>query len=225
MPARVDVDPRILLRELLHPRDLIRNRVVASHRAVVRVLKRLRSPRRPHAVDRDDDEAELGEGLAIAARRGERAAAGAAGLRAGIDVVDDRILLRRIEVRRPEEQAVDVGLAVVRGHLDRHRRLPAGGEQLGDVGLFERHHQPPVARRAARQRAARRGVEYVSTRYLPDGDSCIACVPSSGVSDTMFLPSRLDAVEVRRSTDPVPSRARLRRTRSCAPSHRRARSA
>ena len=58
----------ILLRELLDPRDLIGNRVVA-HVPVVRVVERLRAPRRAHAVDRHDDEAELRERLVVAARR------------------------------------------------------------------------------------------------------------------------------------------------------------
>ena len=134
----LDVDPRIPARQLLHAGDLIGNRVVAAHRAVVRVLERLRPARRAHPVDRDDDEAELRQGLTIAARRREGAAAGAAGLRTRIDVVDDRILPRRIEVRGTEQQAVDVGLAVVSRHLDRHRRLPAGCHELRDVGLLER---------------------------------------------------------------------------------------
>ena len=125
----VDVDPRILLRELLHAGDLIGNRVVTAHRAVVRVGERLRSIRRAGAVDADDDEAEFGERLLVAARRGERARADAARLRPGIRVVDDRILLVRIEVRRPEEHAVDVRLAVGGRHLDLHRRLPAGRER------------------------------------------------------------------------------------------------
>ena len=75
---------------------LIRDRVVA-HVGVVGLVELLRSPRRPHPVDFDDDEAELGEGLGIAARGEKRAAADAAGLRSRIDVVDDRVFLRRIE--------------------------------------------------------------------------------------------------------------------------------
>jgi hypothetical protein len=86
----VEVDPRIAARQLRHAGDLIGDGIVAAHRAVVGVLERLRSAGRAHAVDRDDDEAELGERLAVAARRAERTAAGAAGLRARIDVVDDR---------------------------------------------------------------------------------------------------------------------------------------
>ena len=71
MPALVDVDERVPLRELLHAGDLIGQRVVA-HVAVVRVVERLRSPRRAHAVDLDDDEAKLRERLRDRRARGEK---------------------------------------------------------------------------------------------------------------------------------------------------------
>jgi hypothetical protein len=92
----IDVDPRVALRELLHAGHLIGQRVVA-HVAVIRGVEALGSPRRAHAVDLDDDEAQLGDRLRIAARGGKLAAADAAGLRARINVIEDRILLRRIE--------------------------------------------------------------------------------------------------------------------------------
>ena len=66
-PRAVDVDPRIALRELPHSGDLIGKRVVA-HFPVVRVVEGFRSPRRSHAVDFDDDESQLGEGLRVSAR-------------------------------------------------------------------------------------------------------------------------------------------------------------
>ena len=47
-------------------------------------------------------------------------------VRAGVDVLDDRILLRRIEVRRPDDDAVDVGLAVAPLGDEDLRRPPAG---------------------------------------------------------------------------------------------------
>jgi hypothetical protein len=46
-----------------------------------------------HAVDLDDDEAELGESLGVAASGGKGARANAAALWAGIDGIDDGILL------------------------------------------------------------------------------------------------------------------------------------
>ena len=72
------------LRQVLHARHLVGDRVVATHRAVVGVVERLRAPWRAAAVDRDDDEAEFGQRLPIAARGGEGAAAGAAALRARV---------------------------------------------------------------------------------------------------------------------------------------------
>ena len=179
-----EVDVGILLRQLLHAGDLIGDRVVAAHRAVVRILERLRAARRAHAVDRDDDEAQFGERLPVAARGGERAAAGAARLRAWIHVVDDRILLRRIEIRRHEHQAVDVGLAVVRLHLDRDRRLPARRQQLRDVGLLERHDQACRRRSRSTTTGGVSGCRVGVDQILPGGRELDVCVPSSGVSDT-----------------------------------------
>src|SRR3546814_7745113 len=54
----VEVDPGVAFGQLLHPRDLVGQRVVADV-AEVRVVEGLRAPRRAHAVDRDDDEAQL----------------------------------------------------------------------------------------------------------------------------------------------------------------------
>jgi len=54
----------------------------AAHRAVVASWNAF-DVRRAHAVDGDDNEAELGEGLPVAASAGKRAAARGTGLRAG----------------------------------------------------------------------------------------------------------------------------------------------
>ena len=132
----IDVDPRVLRRKLLHAGHLIGKRVVA-HVAVIRLVKLLRPPRCPHAVYFDDDEPELRECLRVAARRRESASSDAAALRSGIDVVDDRILPRRIQSRRFVHQAVQLRQAVARFHGNRRRRLPAGCEQSRDVGFLE----------------------------------------------------------------------------------------
>ena len=86
-----------------------------------------------HAVDADDDESELGERLQVAVRGGEAAGAAGAGLRAGIDMVDDGVLLFRREVGWAEEQAVDVGFVVAGFHHNLHRRNPAAGLQLRNI--------------------------------------------------------------------------------------------
>ena len=81
---------------------------------------------------------------------------------------------------------------------------------------------------AVAQRDDRRHVRLrvrVDRGSLPDGDSCIVCVPSSGVSDTAGPCRRARCDRSAGSTDPVPSRARWRRTRACASSRRSARSA
>ena len=76
---------------------------------------------------------------ALAARSGEAARADAAGLRTGIRVVDDRILLRRIQIGRHEQLAVDVGLAVGGLYTERDGWLPAGCKQSRNVGFLEWH--------------------------------------------------------------------------------------
>ena len=68
-----------------------------------------------------------------------------AGLRTGINVIDDRIFLRRVEMRGREHHAVEIGLAVTRLHCDRGQRLPSVGHQLRDVLLGDLHHQLAVA--------------------------------------------------------------------------------
>src|ERR1700693_5923395 len=95
----IAVDPRIAGGPLFHSCDLIGQSVVA-HPGVVRVVKRLRSPRRPHPVDLHHHEPKLGQRLSISARRREAATAYTSCLRTRIDVVDEWILSCRIEIRR-----------------------------------------------------------------------------------------------------------------------------
>jgi hypothetical protein len=78
----------------------------------------LRTRRISHAVDLNHDEPQFGQRLRIAARRRKAAAAHAARLRSRINVVDDRILLRRVELVGHEHQAVQIGHAVARLQLN-----------------------------------------------------------------------------------------------------------
>jgi hypothetical protein len=67
---------------------------------------------------------------------------------ARVDVFDDGILLRGVEIRGTDDDAPDVGLAVAAfGHED-FRRRPAGGLQLRDVAALELHDDRAVARPA-----------------------------------------------------------------------------
>ena len=141
----------------------------------------------------------------------------AAGLRPGIRLVDDRILLLRIEVRRREQHAVDVRLAVGRLHLDRHRRLPAGREQLRDVGLLERHDElavgvaqrhdrrrRPAASTCRRGTARRRELHGVRAVVGRQRDAALLAVePDAVVVREVRILSLLAAVGA------VPQRARL----------------
>ena len=109
----VDIDKLILPRQILHARDLIGEGIVSSHPPVVvwpvqqpssaigsaaialvgrrqeegcwrTVVEGLGPTRRASSVDGHNDEAQLRERLAVAVRRGPRARAHAAGLRAGV---------------------------------------------------------------------------------------------------------------------------------------------
>ena len=93
MPARSMSMNGILRGELLHAGDLVGDGVVAEV-GVVGFVEALGAAGRAHAVDADDDEAELGERLIVAMGGREFAAAAGAGLRAGIDAVDDGVFLR-----------------------------------------------------------------------------------------------------------------------------------
>ena len=162
----IDVKPGIARGQLLHRADLIGQGVVA-HVAVVGLVKFLRAPRRPHPVDLDDDEPELRQRLRIAARRRELAAADAAGLRTRINMVDDRISLRRVQIHRFVHQPVQIGDPVARLHCERHRRLPAGGKQPGDVGFFKGQHRPAVRileNRRRRHIGRRKDVDDIAAR-------------------------------------------------------------
>src|SRR5579859_556503 len=91
-PGTIKVDPGIALGELCHPRYLVGQGVVA-HVAEVSVVEFLGAPGVSHTVNLNNDEAQLREGLRIAARSRKGPASDAALLRARIDVVDDGILL------------------------------------------------------------------------------------------------------------------------------------
>ena len=135
MPARSISIHGYRSRQLLHAGHLVRQRVVA-HVAEIRFVKFLGAPRRAHAVDLHHHESQLRQRLAIAARRRKAAAADAAGLRAGINVIDDRIFLAGVEIGRLEHQPVHIGHAVARLHRERNRRLPSRGQQLARYPRF-----------------------------------------------------------------------------------------
>ena len=106
------------------------------------VVESLRAIARAHAVDLHDDEADLGKRLHLVERcerlRDERA------VRPGVDVLDDRILPARIEIRWTVDHAVDVGDAVASLGGEGFRRLPAGARQLGNAAPLELRHERSV---------------------------------------------------------------------------------
>src|SRR5262249_45726305 len=90
---------------------------------------------RSHAVALHDDEAKFRErhhGSIRSEGLGRERA-----MRAGIDVLDHRVLFVRIKVLWTAYDAPDVGFAVAAFGDEDFRRAPAGGFQRGDVGLFD----------------------------------------------------------------------------------------
>src|SRR5437660_2139346 len=132
----VEIDPGIALGQLGHACNLVGKRVIA-HIAVVNIVIFLGTPGISHTVDLDDNETQLRQRLRVAARRGKRPASNASLLRPRIDVVDDRILLVGIKVRRTKHQPIEIGYAVAALHAEGDGRLPSGGQQSTDVGFLD----------------------------------------------------------------------------------------
>ena len=174
---------------------------------------------RPHAVDLHDDEAELGQRLRPVERR-ERLGHERA-LRPGVDLLDHRILLRRVEVRRPVDHAVDVGLAVAPLGDEPLGRLPAGRPQGRRVGLLQLADQRAVLGAAQlgdrRQVHARVGVDQEpAVGRVLDLRACRR--PRSGRPGRCRRSSRGSSG---RNTGPARDGCRRRGTRSAASPRRR----
>ena len=58
-------------------------------------------------------------------------------VRSGVDVLDDRIFFRRVKARRPDDDAVDVGLAVAALGGESLGAAPAGFHERGVVRAFQ----------------------------------------------------------------------------------------
>ena len=195
MPTRLMSMNGVARGELLDRRLLVGQAVVAQV-AVAVVVVPLRPLRVAAAVaDLDDDEPELRERDVVAAR--VEGLGHALGLRPGIDVGDDRILPRRVEVERLVHHAVEIGDAVV--GLDRERlgELEAGVHQRRQVGRLELHHhvaQRVVEHRLRRAVDARRVVDEVTA---PSRRSTTRVRGVAGVEQLEPGAVEADAVEVR----------------------------
>src|SRR5437588_12944484 len=101
----INIYPWVFFSQLLHGGYLIRQSVIA-HVAIISIVKFLGPHRVSHAIDLDDDEAEFGERLRVAARRGERTATDTPALWARIGVICDRNFRILIEFHRHELIAI-----------------------------------------------------------------------------------------------------------------------
>src|SRR5439155_21620417 len=120
-PDARDVVERIFRRDRLVPEDAIGEAGVAEI-LPGDVVECLRSIRRAHAVNLHDDEPELGLRLHLVV--GEERLRHERALRPRVDVLDDGILLRRVETAWPDDDAPDAGRAIA-SYGDEHlQRLP-----------------------------------------------------------------------------------------------------
>ena len=67
-------------------------------------------------------------------------------MRAGVDLLDDRVFFVGVKVGRPKDHSEDVGLVVATFGRESFGWLPTGGEQRGPVGSFEFTDQRSVFR-------------------------------------------------------------------------------
>lgn len=86
-----------------------------------------------HAVDLSNDEAQLRERL-CPPREGFRDE-GAVG--PSIDILHNRVCLRRVEIGWQVDHAPDISFAVAPLGMETERRLPACGDELGNVGRLD----------------------------------------------------------------------------------------
>ena len=104
---------------------------------IAHLLEGLAAPRGAHAIELDDDETEFGQRCHIPVVGIERLrCVGIAGT--GVDILDDRIFLRGVEVCGTLDDAPHGGGAIAAwGHEDL-RGLPAVSEDAGEIrGLYE----------------------------------------------------------------------------------------
>ena len=145
LPARrsaIDTHPRqVKARELLRRRPNPQNPVRKTRVLQIfptHIVKSLRAVRRPHAVHLDHDVTFIRQFL-LRIPRPERLRHKRT-VRPGVDVLDHRVLLPGIEIRRPPDDPVDVRHPVATlGRKRRRRDQPAGNR-----GRLQRTNQPPV---------------------------------------------------------------------------------
>src|SRR3984885_13033557 len=128
--------------------------------------------------------------------RGRKFAAPAGtGLRAGIDIVDDGIFLRRFKVRRLEHQAIKVSLAVAPFHLDGDWRNPSIGYQLRNILLAKLHLRLTIAvPQHSSHWFGRRGIRV--NKIVPVGGNFDAVIGVLGGEQTEPAAVEVNAVEM-----------------------------
>ena len=137
-------------------------------------------------ADLDHDEAHVGEMDVLGAS--DELLGHGLGLWAGVDVGDDRVLLRFVEVEGLVDHAVHVGDVVCRLHPVRLRELVAGVLQKRHVGRFEIHHLLAVGVHQRRRRHrvdARVAVDEVARRLAHPADVVVVALIEQGHAATV----------------------------------------
>ncbi len=137
-----EVHVGVFLRGLFDPENAIWETSVADV-LPAHVVEGLAAVRRAHAVDLHHDESQLGPALGAVTGRKTLRHEGTVGT--GVDLLNDRILLVRVEGRGAVNHPVDVGLAVATLGHETLRPLPDGGLEFAGVGVFQGTNQRPIA--------------------------------------------------------------------------------
>ena len=136
----INVDEYVAGGELLD-RGLLVGKTVITQVAVPIVMVPFRTCRMPTAIpDRNHNEAKLRQGRLVAIG-GERLRDGF-GLRSGINVGDDRVGLRGIEVKRLVDHAVKISDVIIGLHRVWFRKPIAGLQEFREIGFLEIEDSP-----------------------------------------------------------------------------------
>ena len=136
-----EIHPRACLRGIFDPQLAIWEagvlQVLPAH-----VVKGFATMIGAHAVELDDDEAEFGN--RVMPEQPAELLRGEGGMWSGVDVLHDRILLRRIEIGGLDDDTVNFGFAVTSFGHEAFRHRPARGEQRGGIGLLQFAYEAAV---------------------------------------------------------------------------------
>ena len=156
----IDIDKLITGCQLLYSGLVVGQRIIPQVSVPIIVIPFRTAGVSTTLTDRYDDKASLGQTVGTHAHPCERIVH-SLNLRSGIYIIDDRIYLRRIEVKRLVHYPIQVRYSVGSLHLEEFRELISCSHQLREVALLNGHDLAAVA------------VNQVGTRYRVDSGEII----------------------------------------------------